>query len=196
MGRLDATRAERQRADRPLAAAEGFDEDRRDGDVDDRVPIADLMKCYVVERFAVHRALGLGEEGENSEGPVPRRRCQARPLQQMANIGIASMTVARCGDMKARPDHGRVPVADDVDADVIRRIQGRQYRLGGVGQIRPGVEDRGSEHVAGQAADRIEEHPHGTGLLLNNLTYRCLRGRGMSKVGPYSRVLARISQTP
>ena len=140
---------------------------------------------HLVERdhrrvHAVHRALGLREQREDRERTVAHGRRDTGGIQPPAHVcqsHVAVAVVRRRLNVEAHAGERRIPVPVDGDGHRGRQIEPRERRFQAVGERRPGIQQRRSEHVTGDPAHRIEVKARETVARRRTLRYDRVRVR-------------------
>ncbi len=163
----------RRECDHALGS-DGIDQQRRADDVDDRVDGAHLVELDFLGRDAVDPSLRLREEREGALGQLGRARRQAGTGDELADDPVGPM-----GMRLARSAHLGVQRADP------RQIHFTQLQLRTEAELlqalverRPGraqVKERGDEHVARHAPDRIEDQHLHAGARSRRCAWRAIR---------------------
>ena len=107
----------------------------------------------------MHRALGLGEQREDCERPLAHGGFDAGGLQPRAHIRqphVAVRVVFGGRHLEAHTGQRCVPVRVDGDLHRRWRLERSERTPQSVCQVRPRIQHRRSEHIAGDAAHRIE----------------------------------------
>ena len=188
--RLDPAPADRQRA-APPRGVEALYQPRRADDVRDRIVRPDLVEAHLVDGHPVHRRFRPREPREDVERPGPHPGVEIGPVEQGADVAVEVVSaggfaaavvgavavivgmrsaIVRAGlsvpaaclvHREPRAGEGMVGMVDALDGgDRVEpgALKGRgERRL----QLRPSVEHRRREHVAGDPADGIELDVHG-----------------------------------
>jgi hypothetical protein len=146
-------------------------------DVDDRVDRSHLVEGDQVDLLSVHPGLGLGQPPEDPLRQVERVRRECRRVEERADAGV-------------RPDDARGRGLDLYPLRVepvrfyilhldVERLEGQLGQLFAEQvEIRPGVDQGGEGHVAGDPGDAVEvRQPH----RLSPGSARCDGPRGLPR---------------
>ena len=126
------------------------------------VPVGELVEMDLVDRPAVHPGLGLGERGEDRDRALAHAGLAAAPSRAASRISTKRAVRRVLGRRAGGSIATRLPVSTPSSCAQSRTCQsvgqaGRAHRgEGALGELGPGVEQGGQEHVAGDAAQRVE----------------------------------------
>ena len=164
-----AARSGREHTDGPRRRSAALDHGRRRDDVDDRVPGTDLMEGNVVRGDTMHSPFGFRENGEDVAGPIAHGVVDGRrvePGKNAACVAMVRMRVIRLlSDHELRPGKDSVRPRNERRGNRWRKIQRRQKYFELRPERRVHVEQRGDEHIAGDATNGIEMKVHGSSSL-------------------------------
>ena len=158
--------AHRQGRTGPRRHARALEQPGRADHVGDRIPRADLVKAHLLDCRAVHVSLGLAEQAKHRQRTRPHALGQFGAAQQFHHLAVvAMMMIVLLGmggrDAKARPGEHAVVVGLARDADDSAEAGALERVAQSALERRKGIEHRGREHVAGDAAHGIQMCMHG-----------------------------------
>ena len=179
MGRRDDATASGQRRDRPFRTGKRRRDASGRNNVEKRVPVGDLVEMDLVDRDAVNPRLGLRKDAEDGErcvgrtvaeagGGDPCRQGRETPVRLAVAVG---MSFGRAGEAKAEGPEAAVRCFLQHRPAHSVRQDDRSVGKNALPEVGKCVEHRGCEHVAGDAANRIEmDAPHAAGRRCTGIT--------------------------
>ncbi len=163
VGAADPTGPQGQGSKRPARRLQCIDQKGGGDDIRQRIPGADFVEFDRIDGAAMHFSLGLGQHGKDGDGAFLDGSGQAGAPQPVADVTEGRVVMVVTAAI-AHHETGALQAVIGMRQAACGDCSGQSRRLqhGGqfAGQFRPGVQQRGDEHVAGYPAERIEMDMH------------------------------------